>query len=151
MIDIGSGVSSILSGYCLRDNGKGKIISLDHDKKYSKITSDFIQTNDLDTIVNINYSPLKEYQINGKSFLWYDIESIEFDEKIDLIIVDGPPKSIQKNSRYPAIPLLLNYLNDNCIILVDDYGREDEQRMVEAWISDYNIEVITKMETEKGF
>ena len=34
ILELGSGVSTIISAYCLKKIGNGKIISLDHEKEY---------------------------------------------------------------------------------------------------------------------
>ena len=101
----------------------------------------------LQDIVKIIYAPLKNYTINNKEFLWYDFVP---DENIDLLLVDGPPSDIQKDSRYPALPLLFENLSDNILLVLDDTVRDDEKRIISNWINEYPGLKCEYIELEKG-
>ncbi|MBI4645379.1 MAG: class I SAM-dependent methyltransferase [Bacteroidia bacterium] len=139
VIDIGSGITTILSGYALKKRGNGKVISLEHDTEYFKKTKLLIEEHKLDEIIELYHCPLIEYDINGEKWLWYDIQNIKFSNNIGIIIVDGPPGSIQNMARFPAIPILKKYIGEKTIILLDDGGREDEKKVAETWESCYNL------------
>ena len=149
--DLGSGISSLISGYCMKIMGKGKVISLDHNEQYYSLTKDNIKFHGLDKFVEVTYAPLKNYMVNNQEYQWYDLNEDLIKKPIDLIIVDGPPGVVGKKSRYPAIPILSEYMNDGCIVLVDDYLREDEKDMVDKWISEFGLEIISLAKAEKGY
>jgi predicted O-methyltransferase YrrM len=134
----------------MKINGKGKVIALDHEEHYHSLTKDNIKFHGLNEFVEVIHAPLKKYMINEQEYLWYDLKRDYFKKPIDLIIVDGPPGVIQKGSRYPAIPILFEYMNDGCIVLVDDYLREDEKEMVVKWISEFGLEIVSLEKAEKG-
>ena len=84
VIEASSGVSTLISAYCLKSIGKGKIISLEHESKYAAISQELISTHGLQEIATIVHAPLKEYEIHGRQWLWYDISQLPLDEPIDL-------------------------------------------------------------------
>lgn len=133
ILETGSGVSTIVIGAALEANNKGKVISLDHDKFYSKVTKSNIELNEIANRTEVNYSDLVDYDINGQNWKWYKMNQLEFSEKIDMLVIDGPPGSTQPLARYPAIPLLHHHFSDNTIILLDDANRKDEGIIVQKW------------------
>jgi hypothetical protein len=51
-------------------------------------------------------------------------------------MVDGPPANSCEHARYPALPVLNQVFEDNfeLHILMDDYIREDERKIVNEWM-----------------
>ena len=91
----------------------------------------------LEKYTEVITSELKDITVNGESYNWYDTSFLEkIDRKIELLIVDGPPRIINKNARYPAIPLLKKFIIDDTVILLDDGRRKDEQNTVELWLKE---------------
>jgi predicted O-methyltransferase YrrM len=150
VVELGSGVSTIITGYCLKMNGKGKLISLEHEENYYRDSLKNIKAHGLEGFVELYYAPLKQYPLDKELYSWYDLSKVPIDKPVDIITVDGPPGTIQKESRYPAFPLMISYLNHKAIILVDDYIREDEKEMVKKWLSNTQLEQVDIFNTEKG-
>ena len=146
IFEIGSGVSTIISSYSLKKNGFGKIISLDHNEKYAEITRNEIQKHNLEKYANIIYSPLKNY----KNFKWYDLSYVDNIDSIDMLVIDGPPIKIGRNARYPAIPLLLDKLSKNAVIILDDANRSNEKATIENWKKQYDCFEFYYIDNEKG-
>ena len=67
-----------------------------------------------------------------------------------MLVIDGPPGFIQKHSRYPALPLLFSQLANNCVIFLDDAGREDEKEIIDLWNNEYQNIRHEYIETERG-
>lgn len=145
VIDIGSGISTIILGYAVKQNGSGKVIALEHSKEYFEKSKNLIHSHNLQNICEIYYCPLKEYEINGNKWLWYDVSNIEFPNDISIVSVDGPPGSTQSLARYPAIPILQNHLNKKTLIFIDDGNRKDETEIANLWSKefDYNLQTVT--------
>ena len=137
VVEASSGVSSIIIGYCFKKIGRGKVISLEHDIIYYEKSKNLIIKHGLEHYVEIVYAPLKEYEINKKKWLWYDIDSLHNDLNIDMVVVDGPPYYIQKYSRYPVIPLLYDKMSDNSVLVLDDGVREEEKVIIEMWEKEF--------------
>lgn len=152
VLEVSSGVSSIIIGQALNINKEGKSLSLEHDLEYSKNSIENLNLNEINGVSRILYSPLKNYIIEGGNWKWYDIENIVFDEKIDLLIIDGPPRITQKLARFPAIPLLHNNFSDSISIILDDSNREDETIIIMEWTKYLeNIGYFVKIENYNKF
>ena len=150
IVELGSGISSILIGYVLENLGSGQLITLDHEKQFQEKTINDLQNHLLTSYVRVEYAPLVEYEIQGKKWFWYDIQGIPDLQNIDLLIVDGPPAQTQEYARYPAFPLLKDKLSPCYSILTDDGNREEEKSVIKKWVTlDKDLEV-QYFETEKG-
>lgn len=142
IVECGSGTSTLVASSCLKDIGKGKIISLDHLDKYAEKTSNLLAVEELDDWANVITAPLKDYELDIGKFKWYGEKFSEnITGKIDMLIIDGPPASLQKFSRYPAIPLLKEFLADDYLILLDDTNRKDEKEIVQRWSDMLNAKI----------
>ena len=105
----------------------------------------------LEKYTEVIKSELKDITVNGEFYNWYDTSFLEkIDRKIELLIVDGPPRIINKNSRYPAIPLLKKYFKENTVILLDDGRRKDEPNTVKLWLKELDKFNVDYFNTEKG-
>lgn len=150
ILEFGSGASSVIIGYCLKNLNHGKLLSIDHNPDLSADKEDEIKNHGLQEFVEIIYAPLKVYNFDGKDYLWYSKEFATSMDKVDLMIIDGPPAFIQKNSRYPALRLMKDYLSDDATIFLDDAGRPGEKEIVTMWL-DENKELKSKLiDTEEG-
>ena len=149
IVECGGGVSTILNGYLLQKIGNGKVIALDHEEKYSEITNQNLSLHGLNNFAEVLHSPLIDYRLKGNDWKWYKT-SFTSDQKIDLLYVDGPPAHLQKLSRYPAVPILYDYLSKNAIIIIDDADREDDKMAVMKWIEEYPDLKEEYVDTEKG-
>ena len=134
VLEASSGVSSIVIGLALKKNNYGKSLSFEHDISYSKVTQKNINVNEIEDISTVMDCPINDYLIEGETWKWYETEGLTFTDKIDLLIIDGPPRTTQNLARYPAIPILHKHFSDNIIILLDDAKRPDEIVILEKWI-----------------
>ena len=150
VLELGSGVSTIVSAYCLRNLGKGKLVSFDHDQEFLLKTRKTLEDHDLHDIAKAIYAPLKQINIKGSKMLWYDTRRLHNIGKIDVLIIDGPPGDIQHYARYPALPLLFDKLSDEAIIILDDGIREDEKEIVRLWLKEFEGLSAVLKHTEKG-
>lgn len=140
VVELGSGVSTILVAKLLQNQGYGRIYSLDHDFDWAAVTRDNIRATGLYEYAKVFHAPLVKQGIDGQIFLWYQIP-VEVAElsQIDLLIVDGPPQKTDPTGlpRYPALPKFLSKLSQTAQIFVDDSKRMEEQEMVRLWLERY--------------
>lgn len=54
-----------------------------------------------------------------------------------MLIVDGPPGRVNKDARYPALPLLHERLNPGAHVFLDDATRPDERRILTQWLAEF--------------
>lgn len=133
IIEMGSGVSTLLSAYCLSAIGGGKLVSLESDEGYAATTTEIIKNHGLDDFVEVIYAPLTNMTLKEETWRWYDISQIDITNSIDMLTVDGPRADIQTNSRYPALAVFNKKLSNNAVIILDDAARQDEQNIVKMW------------------
>jgi len=134
VLECGSGSSTIAIARCLKALGGGRIVSLDHDPVYAGRTDNLIRLYSLESHAKVVTAPLVARSMGSESRLWYGpaYEPL-LDQKIELLLVDGPPGSTGPRARYPAVPLLKHHLAEECWILLDDGDRPDERAIAHAW------------------
>ncbi|MFY7936480.1 MAG: hypothetical protein ACOVOQ_03805 [Flavobacterium sp.] len=134
IVEASSGVSTIVIGLALKMNNCGKSLSLEHNATYTESTRKNIEINQIKDVTSILNFPIVEYVIENETWKWYKTDSFNITEKIDLMIIDGPPRTTQNLARYPAIPLLFHHFSNNFKVLLDDAKRQDEMLILEKWI-----------------
>jgi len=136
IVECGSGTSTLWMALALRQQGSGSILTLEHQEAYAAATRGTLARHGLSDLAEVRQANLADVETPLGTRLWYDIGS-GIDGPIDLVVVDGPPKSTGPLARYPVLPELRPFLADGAIIVVDDAQRPDEQEMCEHWLRDY--------------
>ncbi|MCF8023726.1 MAG: class I SAM-dependent methyltransferase, partial [Clostridiales bacterium] len=121
----------------LARSGTGCIYSLDHKAKYAQKTSQQIKLQGISPYASVHHTPLAELNSAGKNQRWYDMNLNEIiKNKIDLLIIDGPPGIPGENNREPGLYEAAPLMAESISILVDDIHREDEKSMIKRWTQD---------------
>lgn len=149
IVECSSGTSSIILSKCCQLNKSGRVYSLENGDEYVKKTVEWLDDFSLSENCDVITAPLKNYTLAGNDYQWYDLKNFTV-EKIDLLLIDGPPGFIQKNSRYPALPLLEPFLSENCVIFLDDAARDDEREVVSLWLNMFPEFHHEYIDTERG-
>lgn len=149
VVEVGSGTSTLVAAYCLKKLGRGRLVSLDHLARYADATRESLRAHGLGEFASVVHAPLRDYELDGASYSWYDDAALGDIDGIDLLIVDGPPQEVSSWARYPALPLLRERLAPAACVLLDDGARKDETAIVEAWRQRYGI-AFDAVQTEKG-
>lgn len=142
VLDVGSGTTTVLLGYLLREHGPGTVVSLDHDPIFYAETLEALTDRGLDTVVDLRYAPLVDFQVEGQTVRWYDPVAIEDVHGLDLVVVDGPPGSTSPMARWPAGPLMLPRCSEGAVFVLDDTVRDDELAVVDAWVEAGSLELL---------
>jgi len=151
ILELGSGVTTLINGYGLEKyNSDGLLISLDHSSEYTEITRKELHLHELNNYVNLQFTPLKDIELNNEYFRWYDLSNFSPEIKIDLLIVDGPPVNTVEYARYPALPLLADYLSKSCTIIIHDTNRKEETGIVKRWLKEFPEFTADIHQTDKG-
>ncbi len=150
VLEASSGTSTLVTAYCLKKLGSGKVVSLEHDQDYARITRDLIESHGLSEIATVIFAPLKKFDIKKEQWLWYDTSSLEDIGPVDLFVIDGPPKATQSLARYPALPLIFENIRQGGTIMMDDGARIDETQIVEAWKKEFPNIQAEFINLEKG-
>jgi predicted O-methyltransferase YrrM len=136
VLECSSGLTTLMLARCCQINGNGHVISLEDGLQYADNTRSYIDRYGLDAYATVVHAPLQEMVVDGNPYAWYATDAIP-DSGIDMLVIDGPSGFIQKNSRFPALPVCYSRLSDNCTVYLDDAAREDEQVIVQLWQSRY--------------
>ena len=151
IVELGSGVTTVINGYGLEKyNPEGNLYSLDHDEAYAGVTRQEIEMHGLSQYVKLTHAPLKDIEVKGQSFHWYDLSQFAPEMNIDLLIVDGPPVETVEFARYPALPLFHDLLAETCTIIIHDTNRTQETEIVERWLREYPDFTASIKHTDKG-
>ncbi|QBR93389.1 class I SAM-dependent methyltransferase [Nocardioides euryhalodurans] len=66
---------------------------------------------------------------------WYSGDSVSaLPERVDALLVDGPPNWDGKGRRSPARRVIEERMPAGALVLVDDTDRPDERKMVRGWV-----------------
>jgi hypothetical protein len=136
VVELGSGASSLVVGQLLRRLGAGHVYSLEHDSEFARTTRRHVSAMGLDEWVTIFDAALTDQIVSGEQFRWYTVpDDVQALSRIDVLIVDGPPQSIdyEGTPRYPALPVFAGKLGPGSIVFVDDGIRAAEKRMLTRW------------------
>ncbi len=146
VVELGSGVSSLIIAYALEKCGGGRLISIEHDACYLKQTESLLKWHQLDHLVDVVHAPI------DPEGTWYDLSKLSVEpDSIDFLWVDGPPRTVAgDDARKPTVEKLESLLKDGCLIMADDAAREDDRRAIRAWEALGCITLKEVIETEKG-
>jgi predicted O-methyltransferase YrrM len=141
IVEFGGGISTIYVARLLAKRKTGRLITIEHDMDWARTLQGMLESEGLSDRVSLVYAPLTDvkYSIDNKldTSQWYAEEPIAIalgNDKIDLLIVDGPnPTDEDLYSRYPAMPVLLNRLASSYMVLLDDSGRRGERKVIQVW------------------
>lgn len=148
IIEFGSGASTLVIADALRQNGVGKLISIEHSDHYGAQTLVTLQAESLEGWVDLRIGDLEAWEgehLNlrdaEKPSRWYPVSLLEGVENVDLLWVDGPPGATCLYSRYPALPALADKLSPNAEVWMDDTIRQEEKDICERWAEDHGFEL----------
>lgn len=150
IVEIGSGVSTVIASYALKEQGHGRVISFEHEAAFARVTAEDVAAHGLTAWAEVRHAPLRNLTHKNEDWRWYDLTAFEDLNGIDLLTVDGPPEGTGWLARYPALALLHDRLNPGALVLVDDYLRDDEHEMVERWLNEFDCELVLAEANEKG-
>ncbi|MBT3025742.1 MAG: class I SAM-dependent methyltransferase [Candidatus Thiodiazotropha sp. (ex Ctena orbiculata)] len=136
IMECSSGLTTLMLARCCQINGVGHVISLEDGLQYADNTRGYIDRYGLGGYASVIHAPLQDTVVDGTNYKWYSTDDIP-EAGIDMLVIDGPSGFIQKNSRYPALPLFHPRLSEHCVIYLDDAAREDEQAIVTLWQARY--------------
>jgi len=133
IVECSSGATTVVLAKCCEIIKEGKVFSLENGEEYAINTRNNVKELGLEKYADVIHAPLGTVEINNKSYQWYESKNLP-DQKIDMLVIDGPPGFIQPHSRLPALHLLFDQMADQSIVFLDDAARDDEKEIVEIWL-----------------
>lgn len=147
VLELGSGLSTLIMAHALRKSGAGKLISIEHDEKYYGETQALLRAHGLAEWVELRLCPLEP--VGPEQSLWYRMEKLP-DASVDMLVIDGPPGHIAPQARYPALGMLWEALKIHALIILDDASRADEIAAVARWLREHHGLSHEYRPTQKG-
>lgn len=148
IVEFGSGASTLVIADALRQNGGGKLISIEHSEHYGAQSLATLQAERLEGWVDLRIGDLEAWEDDHlnpedaeKPSRWYPVSLLESVENVDLLWVDGPPGATCLFSRYPALPALADKLSPAAEVWMDDTIRQEEKDICERWAKDHGFEL----------
>ena len=150
ILECGSGLSTVVMAYALRDAGHdGKLVALEHLPEFADRTVRMLHDHGVADYAEVRPAPLADVALEGETWPWYDLEQLP-EGVIDLVFVDGPPGATRPKARFPAMPLLRGQLRKGAVVVMDDYTRPEEGSVVEQWLRRDSTLELTRLRHEKG-
>ncbi|RRR96463.1 class I SAM-dependent methyltransferase [Glycomyces terrestris] len=132
VLECGSGSTTVVLAYALKSVGRGHVHALEHDPRFAEATRAMLKERGLDQWATVLDAPLTDVEVEGAPWRWYDPAVLPA-APIDLLLVDGPPGTTGPQARYPALPVLVDRLAEDAVVVLDDTRRDDEHRIGERW------------------
>ncbi|MCB2212465.1 class I SAM-dependent methyltransferase [bacterium] len=139
VVELGSGVSTLLASLQLQKNGSGKVYAYDHEQKWARRTTNDMALHGMETWAEIRHAPLTSFQQDGRTLHWYDPAKFEDLEKIDVLLVDGPPDYDDNLQRRAGLTVLADKFHDDTVILIDDAERSTWNQFVRQWAAQHGF------------
>jgi predicted O-methyltransferase YrrM len=152
VVELGSGVSTLLLASILRRRGFGRLYSFDHDHGFAAETEARLDRAGVADRVDLVVVPLRRQMFRDTATLWYDSRTL-LDAlppgPIDLLIIDGPP-STEDWARWPAVEVLQPLFADDAVVLLDDGRQRRERSAALRWTRDHPELELYWLDTLKG-
>lgn len=141
IVEFGTGISTFyISALITKHELPINFISFDHDKQWQDIIKRDLKKLGYQKSVELVTAPLKGNSASKNNLDWYQIDIIKNtiapkQELVDLLLVDGPlaHNNDLSLSRYPALPIMHEYMAEHCSIILDDTHRKGEQSVIKLW------------------
>lgn len=141
VVELGSGISTLLVAAWMREHSRGKVVSFDHDPEWADVTRRYLWQEGLADFANVVNAPLISVRSLGVTCDWYGVSAqLSKVASVDLLIVDGPPAGTEDKclARLPALEQLHAKLSPSCAIVLDDALRPGEQEVVALWMKQFS-------------
>jgi predicted O-methyltransferase YrrM len=127
VVEFGAGASSLVAAQALARNGSGVLLSFDQHRDFADQTQAWLASHGLHA--HVRNAPLVEAR-GTWSGQWYDHGQLP--ERIDLLIVDGPPWTVHPLTRGSA-ESLFDRIPPGGAVLLDDAARPGERIVAAIW------------------
>jgi predicted O-methyltransferase YrrM len=148
VVECSSGASTIVLARVMQQNGVGHVFSLEHDQYYANKTREEVRRQGLEAFATVIDAPLRSYLLTDVKWQWYETKDLP--KSIDLLVIDGPPASVQLLARYPAIPILDSSISPTGYVILDDANRPDERIALRRWDTEFAWMSAENLQAEKG-
>jgi hypothetical protein len=145
VVELGSGISTVLLARLLCQRwplGGFRVAAVEHDARWARWVSEQLDREGTGSDVVVVHAPLAPHPHAEVGLSWYDNAALTAGlrdalggDPIDLLLVDGPPAYAAGHglARYPALPVLCDWLAPGATVVLDDAERPGEQEVLRRW------------------
>lgn len=127
VVELGAGASTLVTAKALALHGGGRLVSFDQHGDFVDATSAWLAEHGLDADMHPAGLVTPPGDWPG---LWYDVHHVP--ERIDLLIIDGPPWTVHPYVR-GAAETLFDRIPVGGVVLLDDAARPGERIVARRW------------------
>jgi predicted O-methyltransferase YrrM len=127
VVELGAGATSLILARCLQMNGGGQLVSFDQHEDFVTATREWLADNGL--AADLRVAPLGPAPGDWPG-LWYELGPLP--DRIDLLVIDGPPWTIHPYVR-GAAETLFDRLPAGGVVMMDDGARPGERVVAARW------------------
>lgn len=127
VVELGAGASSLVTARALQLHGGGKLISFDQHADFIDATRKWLAEHGLEA--DMRAAALVPAP-DGWPGYWYDVGALP--ERIDMLVIDGPPWTIHPFVR-GAAECLFDRIPIGGVVLLDDGARPGERVVAARW------------------
>ena len=127
VVELGAGASTLVTAKALALNGGGRLVSFDQHADFVEATRDWLAEHGLRA--DLHAAELAPAP-GGWPGLWYDVHHLP--DRIDLLIIDGPPWTMHPYVR-GAAEVLFDRIPVGGVVLLDDAARPGERVVARRW------------------
>lgn len=127
VVELGAGASSFVTARALQMNGGGRLISFDQHQDFVDATRAWLHEYGLDA--DMRGAALVPAPGDWPGY-WYDVGVLP--DRIDMLIIDGPPWAIHPFIR-GAAECLFDRISPGGVVLLDDGARPGERIVAQRW------------------
>jgi predicted O-methyltransferase YrrM len=131
VVELGCGASTLVLAKALQLNGGGRLTSLDQHAEFVAATARWLGEYELQP--TLRHAPLVE-DPSTWSHNWYELPSLP--QEIDLLVIDGPPWTVNPFVRGRA-EVLFDRIVPGGMVLLDDAARPGERVVAQRWKRDW--------------
>lgn len=148
IVECGGGHSTVVAALMARREGLDcRITVLEHQELFAADLRRQMEQHGVADSVHVITAPLSR---DGEGNLWYDPSGLANLERVDLVLVDGPPGFTCPRAREPVLRHLALRLSSKAVVILDDTNRTDERHIVESWQRDFGATVLRRRSDDNG-
>ena len=127
VVELGAGASTLVAAKALALNGGGRLVSFDQHADFVEATGAWLAEHGLSA--DLRHAELAPAP-GGWPGLWYELHHLP--QRIDLLVIDGPPWTIHPFVR-GAAETLFDRIPVGGMVLLDDAARPGERIVARRW------------------
>lgn len=148
VLELGSGMSTIVIARLLRELGTGRLLAVEHDDAWADRVQAQLEREGLADLAAVVRAPLGPHGRSRGDTDWYDEATLaaaldDIGDPVEVLVIDGPPawRPGTEQARYPALGVLAARLAPGAAVVLDDVERKGEQDVLARWRHEHGLDL----------